>query len=274
MPDITLDKTGTNGLFDAVAATYDQSGPRFFTDWGKRLAELMPVASGLSVLDIAAGTGAVLIPTAERVGRNGHVTGIDLSAEIVREATHIAQSRCLENVEFIKMDAEHLDFLDASFDVITCGFGIFFIPDLDAALREMYRVCKPGGFIGIIVFNKTPVSFTPGFPLLNQLVGEYKVPFVRMAHGSAFTPEEIKGLIERPGFHSTLTRSETYDLVYANTEEWWNCMLATGPRATIINMDETTRARFKDEYCARLQSMMKPDGLHMAVGVIYAIAQK
>jgi ubiquinone/menaquinone biosynthesis C-methylase UbiE len=274
MPDIILDKHGNEQLFDAVATTYDRSGPKFFTEWGKRLIELMPITPDLRVLDIAAGTGAVLIPAAQKVGPKGRVTGIDLSAEMVQEATRITQASGLHNVDFLKMDAEHLEFLDASFDAVTCGFGIFFLPDMDAAFREMYRVCKPGGFIGITVFDKTPASFTPGFPLLNQQVTAYKLPFVRMSHGSSFTPEEMKGMIERFGFRSTVTKSELYDLVYANTEEWWKCMLATGPRATLMLMDEETRARFKDEYCVKLKSLMKPDGLHMTVGVVYATAQK
>ncbi len=274
MPDVILDKWGNERLFDAVATNYDRSGPKFFTDWGKRLIELMPITSDLHILDIACGTGAVLIPAAQKTGINGHVTGVDLSSEMVLEATRIAKLRDLGNVDFRKMDAEHLEFTDTSFDAVTCGFGIWFCPDMDAALREMYRVCKPGGFIGITVFDKNPPYLSPGFPVLNQLVTAYKVPYVRMAHGSTFTPEEIRGLIERFGFRSTLTRSETYDLIYANPEEWWNCMLATGPRATIMNMDEATRARFKVEYCVKMQSMMKPDGLHMAAGVVYAIAQK
>jgi ubiquinone/menaquinone biosynthesis C-methylase UbiE len=274
MPDITLDKQGNEQLFDAVATAYDQSGPKFFTDWGNRLIELMPVTPGQHILDVACGTGAVLFPASKKVNAIGRVTGIDLSSAMVQEATSIAKFNGLNNIDFRKMDAEHLEFPDASFDAVTCGFGIWFCPDMDAALREMYRVCKPGGFIGITVFDKTQPYLSPGFPVLNQLVTAYKVPYVRMAHGSTFTPEEIKGLIERFGFRSTLTRSETYDLVYANPEEWWSCMLATGPRATIMNMDEATRVRFKVDYCAKMQSMMKQDGLHMAAGVVYAIAQK
>jgi len=274
MPDIVLDKQGNEQLFNEVATSYDRSGPKFFTEWGKRLIELMPITPGLRVLDIAAGTGAVLFPAAQKVGPKGRVTGIDLSGEMVQEARRIARSSGLSNVDFLKMDAEHLEFPDASFDTVTCGFGIFFCPDMNAAFREMYRVCKPGGYIGLTVFDKNPAPFTPGFPILNQQVTAYKVPYVRMSHGSSWTPEEMKGMIEQFGFRSTLTRSEFYDLVYSNAEEWWKCMLATGPRATIMLMDEETRARFKEEYCAKLQSMMKPDGLHIAVGAVYAIAQK
>ena len=62
----------------------------------------------------------------------------------------------LINVELHKMDAEHPEFPDKSFDIVTCAFALFLFPDIEAALREMYRICKPGGCIAMINFNKTP----------------------------------------------------------------------------------------------------------------------
>lgn len=101
----------------------------------------------------------MLLPAARRVGPEGHVIGIDLSGAILHETERIAQAEGLTNVELLKMDAEHLEFPDQSFDAVTCAFAIFFFPNVDAALREMHRVLKPGGCLAITNFNKTPLPF-------------------------------------------------------------------------------------------------------------------
>src|SRR5512136_2773103 len=73
-------------LFDDAADIYDQAGPSLFTLFGTRLAELMPLTPGMTVLDVATGKGAVVLPCARRVGFAGNVTGVDLSGTILREA--------------------------------------------------------------------------------------------------------------------------------------------------------------------------------------------
>jgi O-methyltransferase/aklanonic acid methyltransferase len=149
-------------LFDGVAASYDRTGPGIFTRFGTRLVKQMPLPPGTRMLDVAIGKGAVVLPGARRVGPEGHVTGIDLSGGILQEAERAVRAEGLTNVELRKMDAEHLEFRDETFDVVTCAFALFLFPDMEAALREMYRVSKPGGYIGISIFGKTPPPFNPG----------------------------------------------------------------------------------------------------------------
>src|SRR5262245_57048757 len=72
------------GVFDRVAGTYGRVGPPFFAQYGARLVEFAQITRGSRVLDIATGRGAVLFPTAERVGSTGAVTGIDLSEAMVK----------------------------------------------------------------------------------------------------------------------------------------------------------------------------------------------
>jgi ubiquinone/menaquinone biosynthesis C-methylase UbiE len=81
------------------------------------------------------------------------VSGIDLSGAILQEAQRAVRKAGLTNVELRKMDAEHLEFPDQAFDVVTCAFALFLFPNIEAALREMYRVCKPGGYVGVSIFD-------------------------------------------------------------------------------------------------------------------------
>lgn len=133
-------KTMIQELFDDAAALYDHTGPNIFAHFGTRLVEHVPVTSGASILDVATGNGAVLLPIARRVGPGGQATGVDLSGAILREADSAAQAAGLVNVTLRRMDAEHLEFANDAFDIVTCALSLFLFPDISAALQEIRRV--------------------------------------------------------------------------------------------------------------------------------------
>lgn len=274
MPEFTVaNKQMIEQMFDGAAASYDRTGPSVFTRFGARLVERMPLTPGASILDVATGRGAVLLPAARIVGPAGRVTGVDLSKAILEETKRAVQKDGFTNVELRKMDAEHLEFPDQAFDVVTCAFSLFLFPDIEAALSEMYRVCKPGGYIGVSIFDKTPTPFNPGWPILFQQIMAYQMG-VLMPQPIAYAPEEVEALLSRFGFHSIETYSEMNDIIYASVEDWWEFQLTLGPRLTILGMDEETRARFKDEYLSKLRPMLAQDGLHLSVAIVYAVAQR
>jgi SAM-dependent methyltransferase len=111
----------------------------------ERLLDEAGVRAGMRVLDLASGTGHPGIVSARRVGPAGKVTLTDLSAPMLDVArANVAKER-LENVTFEVADVHRLPFADASFDAITCRFGIMYFTDLRRALREIARVLAPGG---------------------------------------------------------------------------------------------------------------------------------
>lgn len=99
---------------------------------------------GMKVLDLASGTGEPAISLASKVGDKGHVTALDLSAELLQIANQRAEARGLQNFETRQANAHELPFPAASFDLITCRFGVMFFDDCDKALSEAFRVLKPG----------------------------------------------------------------------------------------------------------------------------------
>jgi O-methyltransferase/aklanonic acid methyltransferase len=260
-------------LFDDAADTYDQAGPSLFTRFGARLTEHMPLTPGMIVLDVATGKGAVVLPCARKVGPKGRVMGVDLSATILQEADRAVCAAGLTNVELCKMDAEHLQFPDGAFDAVTCAFSLFLFPDVDAALREMYRVCRPGGCVGVSLFDKTPPPFDPGWPILLRQFLAYGRGVV-MPQQVAYAPQEAEALLGRIGFGSVSTHGETNDIVFSTLEDWWDFQFTVGTRLTIESMDEETRRRFKDEYLEKLRPLLAPDGFHVSVSVVYAVAQR
>jgi SAM-dependent methyltransferase len=100
---------------------------------------------GMKVLDLASGTGEPAISLASKVGPEGHVTALDLSAELLQIAEQRARQRRLTNFSTRQADAHQLPFPEHSFDLATCRFGVMFFADCDQALRELHRVLKPGG---------------------------------------------------------------------------------------------------------------------------------
>lgn len=133
-------KERLQGIWDRAAFAFDQFGPRFFAHSGRRLVELTQIPMGSNILDVAAGRGAILFPTARRVGRRGQVIGVDLSIGMVREAASEIRCAGLKHAQVCQMDGERLAFADASFDFVLCGHAIFYFPH---AAHEFYRVLKP-----------------------------------------------------------------------------------------------------------------------------------
>jgi arsenite methyltransferase len=93
------------------------------------------------------------------VGEHGHVTGIDMTPEMLTKARAAAAEMDAANVEFVESEAEHLPFPDASFDVVISNGVIDLIPDKEAVFAEIFRVLTPGGRIQIAdVTIQNPVS--------------------------------------------------------------------------------------------------------------------
>ena len=162
-------KQAVGGVFSRSAAAYGQVGPSYFQHFGQQLVNFARITPGARVLDVACGRGAVLFPAAEAASPGGLVTGVDLSAGMVSETSRDIAERSVRNARVVHMDAENLQFPDASFDTVLCGFALFFFPRLDQALAEMHRVLVPGGQIAVSTWGK----YDERWEWLGKLIKKY-----------------------------------------------------------------------------------------------------
>ena len=123
---------------------------------GERLCETVDLLSVERVLDVACGSGNTALAAARRFAE---AVGVDYVPELLARGRERAAAEGLE-VEFVEGDAQALPFDDASFDVVLSTFGAMFAPDQERTARELLRVCRPGGRIGMA--NWTPEGLIGG----------------------------------------------------------------------------------------------------------------
>jgi ubiquinone/menaquinone biosynthesis C-methylase UbiE len=134
---------------------------------GESLCEAIDVRSGQRVLDVAAGNGNATLAAARRFAE---VTSTDYVESLLERGRDRAAAERLP-VKFQMGDAENLPFGEGSFDVVLSTFGVMFAPDQAKAAKELLRVCRTGGRIGLA--NWTPESF---IGRLFKLMGTYIPP--------------------------------------------------------------------------------------------------
>lgn len=202
---------------------WDYSSPHYETGWQRQLwpaqeqlLDKTGIQPGEEILDISCGTGLVTFPMAHSTGSEGSVTGIDLSEGMIEKAKDLTEERALENITFKHMDAEELDLEDHSFDVAVNSLGLMYYPDPDKALREMYRVLKPGGRASALVWGRRKeCGWAEIFPIVDCRVKTDVCPlFFQLGTG-----ENLAATFRQAGFSAITTDRFTIPLQYDTDEE-------------------------------------------------------
>lgn len=260
------------GVFDRAAATYDSVGPRFFAHFGERLVERTRIREGATVLDVAAGRGAVLYQAARQAGPLGRVVGTDLSAEMTQKTAAEIRNGGWHNAEMLQMDAEELRFDNDSFDSVLCGFSIWFFPRPHRALAEFFRVLKPGGQLGLTTwaqdcpFNSWCLRIGRQY-LPPQPVAGSKPPRFD-------TVPALEAALQKAAFEDIDIAAEDADFVYADEEELWLSLWSHGIRRFLEQIEESALPAVKADVLQKVQVFRKADGVHTQLRALFAFGKK
>ena len=139
--------------YNAASDFYDHPVNSFWERYGRATVARLLINPGARVLDVCCGSGASAIPAAEAVGRQGFVLGVDLAENLLTLARAKAKERDLNNIEFRTGDMLDLRLPAIGFDAVICVFGSFFVPDMQGAVRELWRHVRPGGRLAITTWG-------------------------------------------------------------------------------------------------------------------------
>ncbi|MEU5657028.1 methyltransferase domain-containing protein [Streptomyces sp. NPDC047737] len=192
------------------------------------IPELRP---GQAVLDVGCGPGTITADIAGLVAP-GRVTAVDANGEVLEDAARVAAERGLDNVEFATADVHALDFPDDSFDVVHAHQVLQHVGDPVQALREMRRVCRPGGVVAARDSDYAAMTWYP------EVAGmtEWQDVYGRVARGNGGEPDAGRRLLSwarEAGFTDITPSAAAWCFATPEDRAWWSGLWADRTTASV-----------------------------------------
>jgi SAM-dependent methyltransferase len=236
------------------------------------LIEHTGIQPGERVLDIGSGTGDPAISIGLALGGNGAVTACDLTPEMLAKARERSVNVGLDVISFAAADMTALTFDTASFDCVTCRFGLMFPADKVAAAGEARRVLKPGGRVGYMVWG--PYEENPPFFVIRRAIaeafGEAEGPVPR--RHSLSRPGMLVEILDAAGFEKTEEREIRYKRPVDDLDDYINRALIRGYADTVAKLDEAGRGDLMESLRAAFDpyredgKVMMPNSARLGLG--------
>ena len=220
-------------MFNSIAGRYDFLN-HFLSmgidkGWRKKAIAEAGKVKPQNILDVATGTGDLAIAATKLNPKS--ITGVDIAEQMLEVGRKKIAEQGLDHIITLQGgDSESMPFANASFDVVTCAYGVRNFEHLEAGLREMYRVIRPGGRVVILEFSH-PTTFP--VKQLYKFYFRFILPTLgRMVskHSSAYTylPESVKAfpegkrfceILAQCGFQKPVARPLTFGITTLYTAE-------------------------------------------------------
>jgi SAM-dependent methyltransferase len=193
------------------------------------------------------------------------VQAVDISPAMLDRAEANIRKMALSNVDLQQMDAERLDFKSGYFHNVVCSYGLFFMPDMPAALRDWVRVLRPGGRLAFTCFEVSAFC-----PMLDDFVEKLRAFGVQLPEGP-FGSRRItslahcRELLEEAGLEAIETEHAQLGYHLRDENEWWEVVQNTAMRVLFEQVPADQRDAFRAQHLAFVAQHKTADGLWMDV---------
>jgi SAM-dependent methyltransferase len=257
---------------------WDQQLDRNLAFLNYRLVGDARLRAGQRVLDLGSGTGYPSILTAQAVGRQGSVVGIDLAEDMLATARRKAKAMDLSNVAFQTGDVTSLPFDTDAFDAVLSRFCLMFLPDVPKAVGEIARVLKPGGYLATAVWSvpdKNPYLRIP-IDVVKQFVDlpppEPDQPGIfRLAK-----PGDLFGMATKAGLQALADDEVTGEASFASADEYWTSLLdiAAPLQGLIAKLFPSQRSEAESKIKEAASRFQKAGHVRLPMAIRIVVARK
>ncbi|HEY6623855.1 MAG TPA: methyltransferase domain-containing protein [Acidimicrobiales bacterium] len=224
---------------------------------------LSHLVAGMDLLDVGCGPGTITVDLARRVAP-GQVVGVDAVESVLEGASLTADGVACANVTFQVGDVTGLDFEDGSFDIVHAHQVLQHLPDPVAALREMRRVCRPGGIVAARDSDYAAMTWFPEDPLLTRALDLYR----RTARANGGEPDAGRRMLSwaaQAGFEDVIPSASTWCFATPADRAWWGSLWAdrltqSALASQLVDYGFATPADLEGFAAAWRRWMEAPDG--------------
>lgn len=240
--------------YDAAVTEYEDASSEFWRYLSDHAVQLLGLQPGERVLDVPCGTGHSVFPAAERVGPSGQVVALDISERMVALVHEKAARLELGNIDVAVADMARLGRPDDPFDAVLCILGIFFVPDMPAALRALAGQVRPGGRVALAVFGES--FYEPLRTTFVEAVHEFAPALEVVEPWSRLRTEaDLRDLFEAAGLDGVMIDERVDELPLDSADDWWRIVMGSALRHTVSQLTaaaaEQVRARCNAEFTRR-----------------------
>jgi ubiquinone/menaquinone biosynthesis C-methylase UbiE len=267
-------RTRAIDAWEAAARRRDDSALGFLTLAADRTISALELEPGMHVLDVASGTGTAAILAGRAVAPDGGVIGVDLAESMLDIARHKATRAGLDDlVRFRRADMTATGLPDASFDAVTCVFGLVLVPDMPSLARELWRMVKPGGQLAITTWG--PRLWAPMAEVFKAAVAAERPDLVPPSDpwDRATDTTTVAAILAEAGIpEGVISVMPSFDRWPLRTpRDWWSIVMGTGLRWTVDQLTEAGATRVRE---ATLEHARRQRVDWIACNVLYARATK
>jgi len=187
-------------------------------------------------------------------------------------AEHNLRMNGMNNADFHLMDATKLDFKSSYFDAVICSFGLFFLPDMLGALKEWYRVLKPGGRLIFTSFGASAFQ-----PMAKTFVDDIEASGVTINDPGWHrlnNEDACHEILEQAGFDNIQHLQEQLGYHLNNEKGWWDIVVNSGMRALLNKLPTEQQKDFQQQHLEKIAALKTDKGIWLDVDVLFSSGQR